>query len=156
MKAKRIGLVAGLLINMVAQAGSVLNTDKGGVALSQYDAVSYFKPGGPKKGSPRYQATHDGATYLFENEENKQAFLKAPKTYAPQFGGWCAYAVATSKSKVEIDPESYLIQDGRLLLFYKGFLADTRKKWQETKGKDAATFLKEADANWPEIKDKES
>jgi len=55
------------------------------------------------------------------------------------------------KSKVEADPKSFLIQDGKLLLFYNGVWADTKKKWQNSKEKDPASFLKEAEANWLEI-----
>ncbi len=146
----------GFFMAATAQAGNLLNTDKSGVALSNYDAVSYFKGEAPQKGSSQFQTTHEGAVYFFANEVNKQTFLKAPEKFLPQFGGWCAYAVADSKSKVEVDPKSFLIQDGRLLLFYNGFFGNTRKKWQETKGKDAASFLKEADANWPEVKNKDS
>lgn len=155
MNVKWINLFLGIFMATTAQAGNVLNTDKASVALSEYDAVSYFGAGGPLKGSSKFQTRHEGAVYLFSNEENKQAFLKSPEKFLPQFGGWCAYAVADSKSKVEVDPKSFLIQDGRLLLFYNGFFGNTRKKWRETKGKDAASFLKEADANWPEIKNEE-
>lgn len=156
MKLTWVTLILGFFIGAIAHAGNVLNTNKTGVALSEYDAVSYFQPTGPLKGNVKFQTSHDGAVYFFANEANKQKFLKTPERFVPQFGGWCAYAVADSKSKVEVDPKSFLIQDGRLLLFYNGFFGNTRKKWQETKGKDAATFLKEADKNWPDLKDKES
>jgi YHS domain-containing protein len=128
---------------------STANLNKSGVILDGYDPVSYFKSNKPIKGQSQFQAKHGEAIYWFSNEENKQTFLKDPKKYEPQFGGWCAYAVADSKSKVEVDPQSFLIQDGRLLLFYNGIWSDTRKKWKNSKDKDAKTFLKEADANWP-------
>ena len=134
-----------------AMAGHELNIDKSGLILHGYDVVTYFKSEKPQKGSSKIQAQFEGATYFFVNEENKQLFLKESKKYAPQFGGWCAYAVADSKSKVDIDPTSYLIQDGRLLLFYNGLWGNTRKKWQ----KDTAQFLKTADKNWPEVKKEE-
>lgn len=54
-----------------------------------------------------------------------------------------------------MDVKSFLVQDGRLLLFYKGFLADTRDKWLNTKTKSAKIFFGEAVANWPEVKNKE-
>ncbi len=140
----------------MAFAGTPLaNLNKQGVILDGYDAVSYFQGSQPKKGSSQFQAQHDGATYWFASAENKQEFLKNPKKYEPQFGGWCAYAVADSKSKVDVDPKSFVIQDGRLLLFYNGLWGDTRKKWMSTKDKDSKIYLKEADANWPEVKNKE-
>lgn len=136
-------------------AGQVANLNKDGVILDGYDAVSYFSAKQPLKGDKKYQTKVDGATYWFSNNENLQTFLKEPKKYQPQFGGWCAYAVADSKSKVEVDPKSFLIQDGRLLLFYNGLWGNTREKWSNTKNKDAATYLKEADAHWPEVQNKE-
>ncbi len=132
------------------------NLDKDGVVLHGYDAVSYFKsteskPAEPQKGDPKFQTKYDGAIYFFANEANKKEFLSNSRKYAPQFGGWCAYAVADSKSKVDVDPKSFEIRDGRLLLFYNGVWANTRKKWL----KDPKTFLKTADANWPEVEKKE-
>lgn len=139
---------------MFAYASNEYNTDKNGVILGGYDVVSYFQKNGPQKGNSKIQVALNGVTYLFSSEENKTLFLKDPKRYEPAFGGWCAYAVADSKSKVEVDPKSFVIQDGRLLVFYDGIFADTRKKWTTTKSKSPNLFLKEADMNWPEIKSK--
>lgn len=144
-----------ILWGFSAWAGNVANLNKSGVILDGYDPISYFKSDKPKKGDPKFQTKLGEITYWFTSEDNKQEFLKDPKKYEPQFGGWCAYAVADSKSKVDIDPQSFLIQDGRLLLFYKGLWGNTREKWLHTKDKDQKIFLKEADLNWPEVKDKE-
>ena len=140
-----------LLVGNLVFAEVTANVNAAGVIDEGYDVVSYFKPGGPLMGKPEFQVKVEDVTYWFANESDKIEFQKDPKKYAPQFGGWCAYAVANSKEKVEVDPKSFLIQDGRLLLFYNGVWADTRKKWQNTKGKDSTTYLKEADANWPEV-----
>jgi YHS domain-containing protein len=150
MKIQFLGLLT-LLCAFSAWAGPGANLDKSGIILQGYDAVSYFQSEGPQKGDPKFQTKLDGATYLFASDANRQEFIKDPKKYAPQFGGWCAYAVADSKSKVDVDPKSFVIQDGRLLLFYNGLWADTRKKWS----KDSANFLKKADANWPEVEKKD-
>jgi YHS domain-containing protein len=149
-------LVCGMgLWGVGAWAGSTASVNEADVILEGYDMVSYFKREKPLKGNPQFQTKEDDAVYWFANEENKQAFLKEPKKYEPQYGGWCAYAVADSKSKVSVDPNSFLIQDGRLLLFYNGLWGNTREKWLHTRSKDPKTFLKEADANWPEVKPKE-
>ena len=140
-----------LLFAVSAWAGPAANLNKSGVILQGYDAVSYFQSSLPLKGDEKIQTQFEGATYLFATEANKQEFLKSPKKYSPQFGGWCAYAVADSKSKVDIDPKSFVVQDGKLLVFYNGIWGDTRKKWL----KDSGKFLKEADANWPEVEKKE-
>ena len=132
-------------------AAAPANVDASGVILQGYDAVSYFKSTQPQKGDPKIQTNFEGSIYQFATVANKEEFLKTPKKYAPQFGGWCAYAVADSKSKVEVDPQSFLIQDGRLLLFYNGVWANTRKKWLN----NSQNFLKTADANWPQVENKE-
>ncbi len=147
-----------LTLSFTAFAGT-LNLAKDGLALEGYDPVSYFRfeasKQGPLKGDAKYEVKLEDAIYRFTNEANKQEFLKNPGKYRPAYGGWCAFAVAESKEKVEVDPKSFLLQEGRLLLFYKGFLADTRHKWQNTKTKSADEYLKEADAHWPELKNKE-
>lgn len=123
------------------------NQDDKGIAVKGYDVVSYFKAPVPIKGDLRYSVKHQDGVFLFSSEENKKEFLAKPTQYAPQYGGWCAYAVADSKSKVDIDPLSFVIQDGRLLLFYNGFWGDTRKKWQVS----PTQFIKQADQNWPSV-----
>lgn len=142
-----------LLWSFGAWAESDVLNLKMGVALEGYDPVSYFKSDKPTKGNSTIQAKEGEATYWFSSTANKDEFLKDPKKYEPQFGGWCAYAVADSKSKVPVNPENFYIQDGRLLLFYKNWLlGNTRTKWLNSDGKGEKEFLKQADANWPETK----
>jgi hypothetical protein len=148
-------LLLALFWGLTAWAEPGANLGKSGIVLQGYDVVSYFKSEKPQKGDPMIQTKFEGATYLFMNEADKAEFLKDPKKYAPQFGGWCAYAVADSKSKVDVDPESFIVQDGRLLLFYHGLWGNTREKWLHTKDKDPKAFLKEADSNWPEVQKKD-
>ncbi len=151
---KTISVIFIGLFSSLSWAQNNLNVNSSGVILDGYDAVSYFKPNGPIKGSTQFQTKFEDAIYWFATDQNKNEFAKEPKKYAPQFGGWCAYAVADSKSKVEIDPKSFLIQDGKLLVFYNGIWADTKKKWQSTKDKSSAAYLKEAESNWPEVSKK--
>lgn len=127
------------------------NVNDEGVILGGYDAVSYFKSDQPQKGLSQFQVKNGESVFWFKNDENKQIFIKDPDKFKPQFDGWCAYAVADSKSKVEIDPKKFVIQDNRLFVFYNGFFGDTRSKWN----KDTKAFLKKADQNWPETKTKE-
>lgn len=143
------------LIRSIAFADPVYNLSKEGVILGGYDAVSYFQGKEPLKGDPKFSTKVGEVTYRFANEANLKEFQKSPSKYEPQFGGWCAYAVADSKSKVEVDPKSYVIQNDRLLLFYNGLWGDTRSKWLNTKDKTKEQYLTEADKNWPEVKTKE-
>ncbi len=111
--------------------------------LDGYDPVAYFT-GKPSKGKSTWLASYEGVTYAFKSLENKQKFLQSPQMFVPQYGGWCAYAMGATGEKVEVDPETFKIVDGKLYLFYNSFFNNTLPKWNENekelKGK--------ADANW--------
>ncbi|KAG1649912.1 Chaperone protein DnaJ [Nymphon striatum] len=66
-----------------------------GVAVGGYDPVAYFTKGKPVKGSSAFSTKWDGVTWRFANTQNMEKFMSAPHKYAPQFGGYCAYAVGT-------------------------------------------------------------
>lgn len=122
---------------------SQYNLSGQGLAIGGYDPVSYFS-GSPKKGSAAYAVSHQGVVYRFATAENKAAFLKAPAQYEPQYGGWCAYAMGSYGSKVEVDPGTYKITKGKLYLFYNRLFNNTLKSWN----KNEAVLLKAADASW--------
>ncbi len=127
------------------------NLDKNKLAIEGYDPVAYFPEGGGKalKGSDKISVTHKGVVYRFASEANKELFLKTPDKFEPQYGGWCAYAMAQGE-KVEIDPKSFKITEGKLYLFYKSFFNDTREKWV----KDESALKTKADADWKKILEK--
>ena len=123
-----------------------------GLALEGYDPVAYFPEfgGKAKKGSKKITATHRGVTYRFVSETNREAFLKSPASFEPAYGGWCAWALSDGKgSKVDPDEKSFTIENGQLYLFYDGFLANTRKKWNKAGG--APKLAAKATANWTRI-----
>ncbi len=123
--------------------------DRNGVAIGGYDPVSYFLEGEARRGMQSLQVIHQGAIYWFSSTANQEAFATSPERYTPQFGGWCAWAVAdTEGSLVEVDPKSFLIQDSQLLLFYDGLLADTRALWLKGNPKELA---RSAHRNWQRI-----
>lgn len=119
------------------------------VGLVGYDPVSYFPEGGgrPAKGLISISAERDGVTYRFATEGHKAAFLKDPARYLPAFGGWCTWAVAELGKRVDIDPESYVVKNGRLLVFYRDPALDTRAKFLE----NPEVLLKKAEGNWPAL-----
>lgn len=123
---------------------SQYNLDGKHVALSGYDPVSYMNKGGPTKGNPKFSASFNGVTYHFASDANLKAFEAAPQKYEPAYGGWCAYAMGKSGEKVQVDPRSYEIEEGRLFVFYKDLLTDTRKLW----AKDRDDLLPAADKQW--------
>jgi YHS domain-containing protein len=124
------------------------NLPRSGVALKGYDPVAYFPEGGgePMKGKESISLEHRGVTYRFATEANREAFRANPGKYEPAYGGWCAWAMADG-DRADIDPKSFLIQDGRLLVFYDGFFGDTRAKWQRG---DREALAAKADASWQE------
>jgi YHS domain-containing protein len=117
-----------------------------GLAIEGYDPVSYFK-NKPEKGSASYSDVYEGVTYHFANASNLAVFKKNPAGYEPQYGGWCAYAMGSKGEKVEVDPETYKIIDGKLYLFYNRLFNNTLKTWN----KSEASLKLQADANWQKI-----
>jgi hypothetical protein len=117
-----------------------------GVALDGYDLVSYREEGGPQRGSPDLAYEYQGLVYLFVDAENRAQFAAAPERYLPAYGGWCAYAVSEGYTH-GVNPECFLVEDDRLLMFYDGPLGDTRQAWlEEREGKRRA----QADGHWQE------
>jgi len=120
------------------------NTDKNSVAVSGYDVVSYFTQNKAVKGDKKLAVTAEGLLYYFSSAANKELFLKDWKKYEPQYGGWCAYAMGANGEKVEIDPETFKISNGKLYLFYHSWVNNTLTKWN----KDEAGLRTKADSNW--------
>jgi YHS domain-containing protein len=119
------------------------NTENG-LALSGYDPVAYHKDARAVKGSTQLTATYKGIIYRFASAANRDLFLKNPARYEPAYGGWCAYAMGATGEKVEVDPETFEVRDGRLYLFYHSLFNNTLPKWQ----KDEPNLQRKADANW--------
>ncbi len=148
---KRIALfmIFGLLINgSYAQDQSGLRKKQfnlsDGVAISGYDPVAYFTAGKAVKGTKDNALVQEGVTYYFSSAANKEEFKKNPAKYEPSYGGWCSYAMGAKGEKVDIDPKTFKIVDGKLNLFYNKFFNNTLTDWN----KDEVNLKKKADANW--------
>lgn len=113
-------------------------------AVSGYDAVAYFTENKPVRGSARFKYEYKGAEWYFSSEEHLNMFKERPEKYMPQYGGFCAWAVATKKSRAAGDPNFWKIVDGKLYLNYDQAV---QNKWLE----DIPKFIKAADKNWPEM-----
>ncbi|TGD59663.1 YHS domain-containing (seleno)protein [Flavobacterium humi] len=120
---------------------------EGKVALQGYDPVAYFKQNKAVKGKKELASEYQGVVYYFSSKENAAAFLQHPATYEPQYGGWCAYAMGDYGKKVEINPETFKITDGKLYLFYNAYFNNTLKSWNKEEKKLKAS----ADINWKKI-----
>ncbi len=105
--------------------------DDAGLAVQGYDVVAYHPEGGGKarKGRPELSTDVQGVTYWFATPENRELFRANLARYEPTYGGWCAHAMADGGRKVTIDPENFLVTDGRLFLFFKAFYADALENW---------------------------
>ena len=117
------------------------------LAILGYDPVGYFTQGKAIKGKKVISASYQGVTYKFSSTENKEMFLKNPSKYEPQYGGWCAYAMGSNGGKVEINPETFKIIDGKLYLFYNAYFNNTLKIWN----KEEMSLKVKADNNWKKI-----
>jgi YHS domain-containing protein len=123
------------------------NLDDGFIA-NGHDVVAYFDSK-VKEGKSAYVLSYKGAKYKFSSEANKAKFKANPAKYAPQYGGWCAYAMASKGEKVTIDPETFEIRGGKLYLFYNSWVTNTKEDWL----KEGPEKLKsQADDNWIKIK----
>ena len=119
---------------------------KNTVAIEGYDPVSYFA-GKPLKGKKTFLLKHKSVLYQFSSQVNLDKFKTEPTKYEPAYGGWCAYAMGSSGEKVEVDPETFKIINGKLFLFYNAFFNNTLTDWN----KNETTLKKKADTNWTTI-----
>jgi YHS domain-containing protein len=115
-------------------------------AIRGYDPVAYFTLGVPTRGSDEFSTRWQGATYKFSSSENLQRFKQQPEAYAPQYGGYCAYAVSKGAT-ASILPEAWTIVDGKLYLNYNPGI---KQRWQQ----DTAGNISAADRNWPAVLDR--
>ncbi|MFN8282735.1 MAG: YHS domain-containing (seleno)protein [Chitinophagales bacterium] len=117
------------------------------LAIDGYDPVAYFLQHKAVKGNKNFAVNVNGIIYYCSSQSNKDLFLKTPSAYEPQYGGWCAYAMGAKGEKVEVDPETFKITNGKLYLFYNKYLTNTLTSWN----KDEAALKIKADENWKQI-----
>lgn len=127
----------------VSWAVDPVYSDFFGHAIQGYDPVAYFTQSKPVEGDSQYQYEWNGAKWRFANDENLQAFKANPEQYAPQYGGYCAWAVSQGYT-AKVDPEAWTIDNGKLYLNYN---RSVRDKWL----KDTQGNIAKADRNWPTL-----
>ena len=126
-----------------AHAVKMVNSTFFGVAINGYDPVAYFTQSKPMKGDSEYSYTWKDAKWRFASKEHLELFKASPEKYAPQYGGYCAWAVSQGYT-AKIDPDAWTIHNGKL---YLNFSLDVRAQWLE----DMEENIRKADKNWPEI-----
>lgn len=138
-----IGLAALLPGQGIAKTNPVYIGTFSNVAVSGYDTVAYFTSGRPIKGSAAIKASYKGAEYHFANADNLAKFKGNPSAYAPQYGGYCAWAVSQGYT-ASADPRVWKIVGGKLYLNYD---RDVGVRW----AKDIPGHIRSANANWPKL-----
>jgi YHS domain-containing protein len=125
------------------------NIGKEKLAIQGYDPVAYFPEGGgaATTGDEKITTEYGGVVYRFASPAHRERFIANPARYEPAHGGWCSYAMIRG-DKVQVDPRSFIVKDGRLFLFYKGLLGNTRARWLDA---DHATEARTADTMWKRI-----
>ena len=112
-------------------------------ALGGYDPVAYFTDGAPAKGERAFTFDYQGAQFRFASQENLDLFKADPEAYAPQYGGYCAWAISQGYT-AKGDPKHWAIVDGKL---YLNFNSDVQATWDE----DREGFIALADQKWPGV-----
>jgi len=121
-----------------AERPPIFSDGKG--ALRGYDPVAYFKSHKPQKGLAQHHHRWKGADWYFASPGNLAAFKKDPKAFAPQYGGYCAYAMAHGRFATT-DPKAFSVRNGKLYLNYS---LDVQKRFLEKPD----SYIKDADKNW--------
>ena len=133
-------------IAQLASAADPVNTTWiGNLAVEGYDTVAYFTDGEAVEGRKEHQTEWMDANWRFATEDHLQMFLANPEKYAPQYGGYCAYAVSND-GLAGIDPEQFHIYEGKLYLNYN---AKIQQQWLPEK----LQRIEAANENFPNLVD---
>ena len=136
-------LVLTFVVAATAAQPPVYTPAPGGAAVSSYDPVAYFTDGKPIEGRPDLTYQWEGVTWHFATPAHLEQFKADPAKYAPQFGGYCAWAVSQGYS-APADPQAWKIVDGRLYLNYN---LDVKKTWEQ----DVPGNIAKGEGNWPGV-----
>jgi YHS domain-containing protein len=126
-----------------AAAKILVNVDDDGTALLGFDSVAYHADQKASPGSGDNAVAHGGANYWFASADSKAKFAAEPAKFAPQYGGYCAYAMAQGRLS-PVQPEVFEIYEGQLLLF-------TNPEFKKLFDADPAKHKAAADQNWPKL-----
>ena len=143
-----LGIGISALGQTAAERTKHFNLEKG-LAIQGYDPVAYFD-NKAVQGDKKFSTQYKGVTYFFSSEGNKSTFIKNPSKYEPQYGGWCAFAMGDTGKKVEVNPETFKIVDGKLYLFYNAYFTNTLKSWD----RDENRLKAQANKHWTIINNK--
>jgi YHS domain-containing protein len=138
-------VLAAFVTTLEAQKSEIYATDDG--AIRGYDPVAYFTDNKPIKGKPEFKFEWQGHPWYFSSEKNLTVFKASPESFAPQYGGYCAFAMSRGY-KANTEPQTWSIVDGKLYLLYSRSVQDDWNKQRQH-------FIQKADQNWPTVRSKE-
>ncbi len=127
----------------IAENSPVFVAGQDDYAIRGYDPVAYHLERKPIKGNDHYTVKWNGATWRFASRDNRDKFSKEPERWAPQYGGYCAWAVSNNYT-ASTDPQAWSIVDDRLYLNYS---KSVRSSWS----RDIPGNIRRGDANWPSV-----
>ncbi len=136
-------LSLGLPVPSAAAKDAVSTATFSSLAVNGYDVVGYFTEARPVKGQSRHEMKWNGATWRFASVGNLARFKADPKAFAPQYGGYCAWAVAQGNTAPS-DPTAWRVVNGKLYLNYNH---NIQNRWE----KNVPANINKADANWPKV-----
>ncbi len=130
-------------IPAAAAAEDPVFTARGNLAIRGYDPVAYFTEGKAVKGDRDFTLGWQGADWRFATAGNRDAFSEDPEKYAPQYGGYCAWAVSRNYT-APTDPDAFTVVNGKLYLNYN---KRVMRQWLEDRDRN----IEQADENWPAV-----
>lgn len=124
----------------VLEAPEIYVNSATGIAINGYDPVAYFTDAAPVQGSEEFTTTWRDAPWYFASAENRDLFVSDPDRYAPQYGGWCAFAMSQNAFATTV-PGAWSVKNDKL---YLNFSDGVRSRWVN----NIDDLLPVADANW--------
>ena len=124
-------------------AAAVLATRAQAATPQIYAEAGYFTEGRPVAGDPSITLDWNGATWRFASEDSRAQFEANPEAFAPQYGGYCAFAVSQGYTASTV-PQAWTIHEDKL---YLNFSRSVRRRWE----RDIPGHIEMANANWPSV-----
>ena len=106
--------------------------------------MAYFTQNEAVRGDKEFQYEWNHGVWHFSSAENLAKFKQNPERYAPQYGGWCAYAAAVNNDLVTVSPKAFAVVNDKLYLNYNDSI---NEKWNAQK----ESYIEQADKKWPEL-----
>lgn len=128
----------------------------GNIAIRGIDPIGYFVSGGPVEGRREFTSEYLGFTFQHASEQNQRLFQSDPMRYAPQFGGYCAFAMSKGAVASTI-PQAWNIEDVSTVppdheihgdLLYLNYSLPVRDAWRA----DIEGNVARAHSHWPEAR----